>query len=159
MRYIHATICDAIPSGTISGRRIPSGRRNHVRPPVHAAMVQLNRNASRYSVGHNIINVKSRNGKSSRYGTTNVGTKGTYLSTGPGSRVIEGVRLLIMMYKLMPARPTSKSAIDTTSDIQCRWTYRESNSRLCNANAPVYHLPIGPSEEQRGNLINLSPSD
>lgn len=24
------------------------------------------------------------------------------------------------------------------------WTYRESNSGLCNANAPVYHLPISP---------------
>ena len=25
------------------------------------------------------------------------------------------------------------------------WTHRESNSGLCNANAPVYHLPMGPS--------------
>jgi hypothetical protein len=24
------------------------------------------------------------------------------------------------------------------------WTYRESNSELRNANAPVYHLPISP---------------
>ena len=32
---------------------------------------------------------------------------------------------------------------------QCRWTWGESNSRLRNANAPLYHLTTGPSEHEK----------